>query len=154
MEFVTDASVGPEPGAPESSLGEAVASVGDKWVLLLVHALLDGPRRFNDLQKDLRGIAPNILSERLRRLERDRVLVATPYSRKPPRFVYELTSSGRELAGALRLLAQWGAGRAGDESAGEGLRHGACGTALEAKWYCPTCAQVVDDDKVDEVRFI
>ncbi len=146
---MSDASI-----VPESSLGEAVASVGDKWVLLLVHALLEGPRRFNDLQKDLPGIAPNILSERLRRLERDRVLVATPYSRKPPRFVYELTSSGRELAGALRLLAQWGAGRTGDESGAEGLRHGACGTALEARWYCPTCAQVVDDDKVDEVRFI
>ena len=151
---MSDASGAPEASTPDSSLSEAVASVGDKWVLLLVHALLDGPRRFNDLLKDLPGIAPNILSERLRRLERDRVLVATPYSRKPPRFVYELTSSGRELAGALRLLAQWGAGRAGDDSAAEGLRHGACGTVLEARWYCPTCAQVVDDDKVDEVRFL
>lgn len=138
----------------ESPLGEAVASVGDKWVLLLVHALLDGPRRFNDLANDLPGIAPNILSERLRRLERERVLVATPYSRKPPRFVYELTSSGRELAGALRLLAQWGAGRAGAEGGAEGLRHGACGTPMEARWYCPTCAEVVDDDQTDEVRFI
>jgi DNA-binding HxlR family transcriptional regulator len=142
-------------GPRESPLGEAVASVGDKWVLLLVHALLDGPRRFNDLQGDLPGIAPNILSERLRRLERDRVLVATPYSRKPPRFVYELTSSGRELAGALRLLAQWGAGRGGDpEGEAEGLRHGPCGTPMEARWYCPTCTQVVDDDHGDEVRFV
>lgn len=139
----------------ESPLREAVASIGDKWVLLLVHALLDGPRRFNDLQSDLPGIAPNILSERLRRLERDRVLVATPYSRKPPRFVYELTSAGRELDGALRLLAQWGAARGGDRDGGaEGLRHGPCGTPMEARWFCPTCAQVVDDDHADEVRFI
>jgi DNA-binding HxlR family transcriptional regulator len=138
----------------ESPLGEAVASVGDRWVLLLVHALMDGPRRFNELLGDLPGIAPNILSERLRRLERERVLVATPYSRKPPRFVYELTSSGRELAGALRLLAQWGAGRAGAEGTADGLRHGACGTPMEARWYCPTCAEVVDDDGTDDLRFV
>ncbi|MDQ6928766.1 MAG: helix-turn-helix transcriptional regulator [Actinomycetota bacterium] len=141
-----------KPG--ESPLGDAAASIGDKWVLLLVSALMEGPRRFNDLLGDLSGIAPNILSERLRRLERERVLVATPYSRKPPRHVYELTASGRELAGALRLLAQWGAGRAGTEGAGEGLRHGACGTAMEARWYCPTCAEVVDDDSIDDVRFV
>src|SRR4051812_16019376 len=140
----------------ESPLGEAVASVGDRWVLLLVHALMDGPRRFNDLLGDLPGIAPNILTERLRRLERERVLVATPYSRKPPRFVYELTSSGRELVGALRLLAQWGAGRAGAVTEGEadGLRHGACGTVMDARWYCPPCGEVVDDDHSDEVRFV
>jgi DNA-binding HxlR family transcriptional regulator len=143
-------------GPKETPLGEAVTSVGDRWVLLLVHALMDGPRRFGELLGDLPGIAPNILSERLRRLERERVLVATPYSRKPPRFVYELTSSGRELAGALRLLAQWGAGRAGAGAEGEadGLRHGACGTVMEARWYCPTCAEVVDDDNSDEVRFV
>jgi DNA-binding HxlR family transcriptional regulator len=155
---MTDAPAGRSAGGTpaESPLGEAVASVGDKWVLLLVDALLDGPRRFNDLSNDLPGIAPNILSERLRRLERERVLVATPYSRKPPRFVYELTSSGRELAGALRLLAQWGAGRAGAEEGaeGEGLRHGACGTPMEARWYCPTCSRVVDDDKTGEMRFV
>ncbi|HEX8770211.1 MAG TPA: helix-turn-helix domain-containing protein [Acidimicrobiales bacterium] len=142
----------PVPG--DSPLGEAVASVGDRWVLLLVHALLDGPRRFGELLGDLPGIAPNILSERLRRLERERVLVATPYSRKPPRFVYELTSSGRELAGTLRLLAQWGAGRAGAEGAADGLRHGPCGTPMEARWYCPTCAEVVDDDHNEDLRFV
>ncbi|MDQ6910480.1 MAG: helix-turn-helix transcriptional regulator [Actinomycetota bacterium] len=142
------------PSPDESPLGEAVASVGERWVLLLVHALMDGPRRFNELLGDLPGIAPNILSERLRRLERERVLVATPYCRKPPRSVYELTSSGRELAGALRLLAQWGAGRAGAEGAAEGLRHGACGTVMQARWYCPTCAEVVDDNAADDLRFV
>jgi hypothetical protein len=70
-------------------------------------------------------------------------VVARAYSERPPRFVYELTSAGAELAGALRLLADWGARQA--ESA-EPLRHADCGTALEARWWCPACEVPVDDD--------
>jgi len=133
-----------------SPLAEAVGRVGDRWALLLVHALLDGPRRFNDLLDDT-GIAPNVLTARLRHLEHKGVVVATPYSRRPPRFVYQLTAAGQELAGALRLLAQWGAGRTGDE--GEPLRHRPCGSPMEARWYCPSCAAVVDEGD-DEVRYL
>ena len=96
----------PEPAA--SPLAAALDSVGDRWALLLVEALLAGPRRFGDLQEDLSGIAPNVLSGRLRRLEAEGVVVAEPYSERPPRYVYELTAAGRELADALRLLADWG----------------------------------------------
>ncbi len=151
-----------------SALEEAVARVGDKWTLLLVSALLDGPRRFNDLVDDVGGIAPNVLSQRLRQLEHNGIIVATPYSTRPPRFVYQLTGSGLELAGVLRLLAQWGAGQGpsgvggggggagGAAAGGEPLRHSTCGTPMDARWYCPTCTTVVDDDTVadDEVRFL
>ena len=51
-----------------SPLEEAVSRVGDRWTLLLVDALLAGPRRFGDLQEDLKGIAPNVLSARVRHL--------------------------------------------------------------------------------------
>jgi DNA-binding HxlR family transcriptional regulator len=131
-------------------LDEAVARVGDRWTLLIVQALLGGSRRFNDLLEALPGIAPNVLSQRLKHLEREAVVVSQPYSRRPPRFAYQLTASGRELAGALRLLAQWGAERSGE---GDGLRHVACGTPLEARWYCPTCARPVDDDDAGDLRF-
>ena len=133
-----------------SPLADAVARVGDRWALLLVHALLDGPRRFNDLLDDT-GIAPNVLAARLRHLEQKGVLVATPYSRRPLRSVYQLTAAGQELAGALRLLAQWGAGRTGDDS--EPLRHHPCGTPMDARWYCPSCAAVVDEGD-EEIRFL
>ena len=133
-----------------SPLAEAVARVGDRWALLLVHALLGGPRRFNDLQQDLPGIAPNVLTQRLRHLERQGVVLARPYSERPPRVVYELTGAGHELAGALRLLAQWGAG-AGRSDDAEPLRHPPCGTALEARWWCPTCARVVEDDEGGDI---
>ncbi len=140
--------------AEASPLEEAVARVGDRWALLIVSALLDGPRRFNDLQADVAGIAPNVLSQRLRTLEQHGVVVATPYSERPPRFVYQLTAAGAELAGALRLLAQWGAGQSPDTV--EPLRHELCGTPFEARWYCPTCNAVEGDttSAEDDVRFL
>ena len=54
-----------------SPLAQALASVGDRWTLLVVEALLAGPRRFNDLLAQIPGLAANILSERLKRLERE-----------------------------------------------------------------------------------
>ncbi|HEY7431481.1 MAG TPA: helix-turn-helix domain-containing protein [Streptosporangiaceae bacterium] len=130
-----------EPGS--SPLAEALARVGDRWTLLVVEALLAGPRRFNDLLSQIPGIAANILSDRLKRLERDGLLVARPYSQRPPRAEYQLTAEGTELAGALRLLAHWGT-RHTDPA--DTARHPACGTPLEARWYCPTCDQLVDHE--------
>ncbi|HEX6458330.1 MAG TPA: helix-turn-helix domain-containing protein [Thermoleophilaceae bacterium] len=133
--------------SPVSPLSEALASVGDRWTLLIVAALLDGPRRFGDLEKELPGIAPNVLTQRLRNLESQGLVRAERYSERPPRFVYELAESGRELAGALRLLADWGARHTGDVDA---PRHSVCGTPLEAVWYCPTCETPVEDEGAEE----
>jgi DNA-binding HxlR family transcriptional regulator len=139
----------PEPAA--DSLVWAADRVGDRWTLLIVHALLGGPLRFGELGEVLPGIATNVLSQRLKRLEADGLVVSSAYSARPPRFSYELTQAGRELAGVLALLAQWGATAGG----GEGVRHSTCGTALEARWWCPTCDQPVDDpDAEGELRFV
>ena len=137
--------------APGSPLDAALARVGDRWTLLLVSALLGGPRRFNDLLAAVPGIAPNVLSQRLKLLERDAILVARPYSRRPLRVAYELTADGHDLAGALRLLADWAARRA---DRAEGMRHAVCGTAVEARWYCPTCARPVADEEAPELAFL
>src|SRR5947207_15422532 len=134
-----------------SALEEAVARVGDRWTLLLVNSLMERPRRFNELLDDLDGLAPNVLSKRLRHLEHEGVIVATPYSQRPPRFDYRLTASGSELAGALRLLAHWGASASSESAASH---HASCGTPVEVRWYCPTCARVVENDETDEVRFV
>ena len=134
-----------------SPLAEALARVGDRWTLLVVQALLPGPRRFNELLEDIPGIAASILSERLKRLERDALLVSRPYTERPTRAAYQLTAEGRELAGALRLLAQWGARHA---VAAEAPLHSACGTPLEARWYCPTCDRLVDDEPELEMHFL
>ena len=137
-----DATAVPAP----SALAAALDRVGDRWSLLLVEALLEGPRRFGELGESMPGIAPNILADRLRRLERGGIVVATPYTHRPPRMEYALTADGRELAGALHLLADWGVRRGGT---GEPLRHEVCGTPLEARWHCPTCERLVDEGEPD-----
>jgi DNA-binding HxlR family transcriptional regulator len=136
---------------PATPLADALARVGDRWTLLLVAALLDGPKRFNELQAELGGIAPNVLSARLKALGEQALVVAQPYSERPPRFSYELSETGRELAGALRLLADWGARSAGGA---EPHRHEACGTVLEARWWCPGCGVVVDDPDDDDADLV
>lgn len=132
---------------PPSPLDAALARVGDRWSLLVVEALLDGPRRFNDLLAAVPGVATNVLSQRLKRLEAEAVVIARPYSERPPRFSYELTATGAELAGALRLLASWGGPGA------EAPRHAACGTPLETRWHCPTCARPVEDPDDDGLDY-
>lgn len=141
----------PRMPAQPSPLAAALERVGDRWSLLLIEALLDGPRRFNELTDAVRGIAPNILTDRLRRLEAEKVLRATPYSERPPRFVYQLTEEGANLAGALHLLADWG-GRGAPES--EPTRHATCGTPVEARLWCPTCDRTIDDAEAHAVRYV
>jgi DNA-binding HxlR family transcriptional regulator len=129
-------------------LDRALSRVGDRWTLLLVEALLDGPKRYGELADAVPGIAPNILAGRLRRLEHDGLLVARPYSERPVRHQYELTADGRALAAALAVLAGWAARV-------EGLPapryHATCGTALETRPWCPTCDRIVDPDEADEL---
>jgi DNA-binding HxlR family transcriptional regulator len=141
----------PIMAAPDSPLAAALARVGDRWSLLVVEALLPGPRRFNELAEAVTGIAPNTLADRLRRLEAERFIRTTPYSVRPPRLAYELSAEGAELAGALRLLADWGS-RVAREA--EPLRHAVCGTPVEARWWCPTCDRPVDAAEADQVRYL
>lgn len=133
-----------------AALAQALDRVGDRWTLLVIAALLEGPKRFGELQEELPGIAPNILTQRLRSLEGHALVVARPYSERPPRFEYELSTAGQELAGVLRLLANWGARGSDQESE---IRHSVCGTALEARWWCPTCEQPVAEDEGEELHF-
>ena len=140
----------PRSDEPATPLELALERVGDRWSLLLVEALLGGPRRFNELQDGV-GVAPNILTDRLRRLEREGVVLARPYSDRPPRMEYALTAAGHDLASALRLLADWGSRRSPDS---EPMRHALCGTPLEARWYCPTCTVLVEDPAATEARLV
>jgi DNA-binding HxlR family transcriptional regulator len=138
------------PTPPPHPLAEAVAQVGDRWSLLVVDALLHGPRRFGELLDQIDGLAPNILSKRLKQLEADRLVVAEPYSQRPLRHTYRLTAAGEELAGVLRLLTQWASSR----EAAPTLTHQVCGTTLEAQWFCPTCGEVVDADHASDLHWV
>ena len=69
----------------ETALEVALERIGERWALLVVDALLEGPKRFSDLEETVPGIASNILSQRLKHLEREALLVARPYQKRPVR---------------------------------------------------------------------
>lgn len=125
-----------------TNLGHALSLIGDRWTLQVVAGLLDGPKRFGELAQRLDGIAPNVLTTRLRQLERDGLIVATPYSQRPVRLAYALADSGRELGDTIAVLAAWGARQTGEA---EGPVHEVCGTSLETRLYCPTCERSIEE---------
>lgn len=141
-----------------AALDAAAARIGDRWALLVVGALLDGPRRFGELQGELVGVAPNVLARRLRDLEGDGLVVSTPYSRRPLRVAYALTAAGVSLADAVAVLAQWGAEHASASPSraepGEPMLHATCGTVVEPRWWCRTCERIVDPDDDAEVHWL
>src|ERR1044072_6990888 len=82
--------------------------VGERWTLLLVRDLLAGPRRLPALHPSLPGIAPALLSDRLKVMEEHGVVERRFYSEHPPRAEYVLTDKGRELGFVIGALASWG----------------------------------------------
>jgi DNA-binding HxlR family transcriptional regulator len=83
--------------------------VGDRWAVLILRDLvLQGPRKFQDLQQSLARISPNTLSARLKTLEQHGIVARRLYADHPPRAEYVLTEKGNELRPMLRTLRAWG----------------------------------------------
>jgi DNA-binding HxlR family transcriptional regulator len=83
--------------------------VGDRWTILILRDLVvDGPRKFQDFERSLRGISPNTLSTRLKRLEEAGIIERRFYEQHPPRAEYLLTDKGSEFRPVLRALLEWG----------------------------------------------
>ncbi|MBI1848065.1 MAG: helix-turn-helix transcriptional regulator [Candidatus Rokubacteria bacterium] len=119
------------------AVAKTLEIVGERWTLLVVRDLLTGPKRFQDLQRSLAGIAPNILSERLKLMEEHALIERRLYSEHPPRAEYVLTDKGRELGVVVAALAQWGSRHVLPEHA---LVNEACGHQVRLVYYCPECA--------------
>ena len=81
--------------------------VGDKWTAKIITCLRDGPRRFGELVVPLRPITAKVLTESLRRLERDGMIQRAAYDENPPRVEYALTELGRSLFAPLEARCEW-----------------------------------------------
>ena len=125
--------------------------IGDRWTLLVVRDLLRGTQRFQDLLGSLPGIAPNILSARLKLMEEHGLIRRTLYSDHPPRAEYALSDRGRELGMVVGALAAWGGRHVHRESQ---LVHTGCGHPVSVGYYCPDCKHGVrgTDIAVTRVR--
>jgi DNA-binding HxlR family transcriptional regulator len=86
---------------------EVLSQIGDKWTVLIVRSLNDGPRRFSELKRDVEGISQRMLTLNLKTLERDGFITRTVYPTVPPRVDYELTPLGHSLSEPLGVIAQW-----------------------------------------------
>jgi DNA-binding HxlR family transcriptional regulator len=90
-------------------IAHALDLVGERWALLVVRELMLGPKRFTDLKKGLPNASPNVLSERLRELERAGVVKRGKLPPPAGSRIYELTDWGRELEPIVVALGHWGA---------------------------------------------
>ena len=82
--------------------------IGAKWTALLVHDLSEGPRRFTELEHSCAGISPRTLSERLRALEQEGIVLRRCYPESPPRVEYELTEKGEALLPIIDAMRRFG----------------------------------------------
>jgi DNA-binding HxlR family transcriptional regulator len=81
--------------------------IGDKWTVLVIGALRDGSLRFSEVRARVGGVAPKVLTQTLRAMERDGLLTRTVHAQVPPRVDYELTALGASLTGPIATLTDW-----------------------------------------------
>lgn len=86
---------------------DVLARLADKWALLVLGRLENGPMRFNHLRRDIRGISQKVLTQTLRKLERDGLISRQIFATVPITVEYSLTSLGRTLTDTVTVLARW-----------------------------------------------
>lgn len=91
--------------------------IGDRWTVLVVGVLEDGPHRFSELRRAVGGVSQKMLTQTLRGLERDGLVTRTVFAEVPPRVEYELTTAGRTLQEPLKALERWSIEHFGQVSA-------------------------------------
>ena len=100
-----------EPSADPYAAGcrsrQVIDRIGDRWTVLILGALSDGPRRFTELARRVEGISQKMLTQTLRGLERDGMVSRTVHATVPVRVDYELTDLGRTLTAPIAALEAW-----------------------------------------------
>lgn len=126
-------------------LARALDVIGDRWTLLVLRELLFSPKRFTDLQQRLEGIAPNLLSRRLKELEAAGLIERRALPPPAAAQLYDLTDKGRALEDALFELARWGVQFLGSFQGGE---------AFQTEWLLPVLEEMADRDAARGVHEI
>jgi len=93
---------------PECPVATTVQLIGSKWKLLILRNLMARPWRFNELQKSLDGISQKVLTDSLRSMEADGLIIRTAYPEVPPRVEYSLSQTGESLRPVLMAMQDWG----------------------------------------------
>lgn len=113
-----------------------LSRIGDKWSVLIISRLGEGPRRFNEIKRMIGGISQRMLTLTLRNLERDGLVSRTVTPTVPPRVDYELTELGRDLLGPISALSAWA------------IQHQPCILAARARFDAAEAAQTPHQERV------
>jgi DNA-binding HxlR family transcriptional regulator len=125
------------------SIAKSLEVIGERWSLLIVRDVMNGNRRFGEIQASL-GIARNVLSARLQRLVNEDILERRAYSESPPRYEYFLTEKGLDLWPALIALLNWGDRySSGPEGPPKVIVHKVCGGRVSDRGICESCGKVL-----------
>jgi DNA-binding HxlR family transcriptional regulator len=129
--------------AMECSIARTLDIAGEPWTPLIIRDVTWGPRRFDEIQRDL-GISRKVLAERLKWLTAQGIVEQRQYSERPVRHEYWLTEKGAELSDALLVIIAWGdRWTAGDAGAPITFRHRACGQLTHAEVKCAACGELL-----------
>ncbi|MFH7766147.1 winged helix-turn-helix transcriptional regulator [Acinetobacter sp. BSP-28] len=135
-------------GEQPCSIARTLSVIGDRWTLLILRNAFLGTRRFDSFQQDL-GITRHVLSERLKRLVENDILVKTPYVQRQERYEYRLTEKGLALYPILMSMAHW-ADEWMHEGFGQPLQyvHKSCGHKMTPKLVCSECNETIHAKQV------
>ena len=126
------------------SVAKSLEVIGERWSLLIVRDVMNGNRRFCEIQDSL-GIARNVLSARLQRLIDEDILERRAYQESPPRHEYFLTEKGLDLWPALIALIGWGDRHStGPEGPPSVIVHKECGGEVSDRGICERCGEVLN----------
>lgn len=89
------------------TVSEMLSRLGDKWTVLIIMVLRNGPQRFSDIKRTVVGVSQRMLTLTLRALERDGMVRRTVYATVPPRVEYELTALGQSFSEPIQAFGGW-----------------------------------------------
>lgn len=124
------------------NIAQTLNLIGDRWTLLILHAVLEGKKTYKELQESLDGIPTNLLSGRLKSLCEDGLLQCELYTTHPPRYMYSLTEKSLDLNDVFNSLLIWGDKHL--DKSYKCLKHKTCGGAVKIVYRCENCGDILD----------
>lgn len=140
-----------EIGQQPCSVARALSVLGDRWTMLIIRNAFMGIRRFDDFQENL-GVTRHVLSDRLKRLVEQEILVKAPYVDRQERFEYRLTQKGLDLYPILLAMTHW-ADQYMDNGEGSPVEyvHQHCGQTFQPLMVCSCCHEPIHAKQVKPV---
>ncbi|WIV13747.1 winged helix-turn-helix transcriptional regulator [Proteiniborus sp. MB09-C3] len=128
------------------NIAQTLNIIGDKWTLLILRQLSNGYDTYNSILENLEGIPSNLLSNRLKSLEEDGLIIPVLYQSHPPRYRYVLTESGKDLDNVFYSIILWGERHL--NKCYKELVHSSCNHKINIQYYCPHCNEAIDKREI------